>query len=187
MMCRGTLAMVAAIGLGMAQQANALSCGGPNLYERFDQSKHIFVVVFNKAEYRALSPDYRWPGRVTASFEVQEILKGDPGKVPHIEFSVEGPAVQWQVDVPLGKPMIVFAETDGPVTWGECSGGLTTGQCTLYAFRKLAGTYFEPDEMCEIALIRYRFRIKGITAVTQEEDLQALRREWFEHFGEWPD
>ena len=174
--------------VGMPVQGNAFFCVGPSVFARFKQSEQVFVAEFKRAEYRSDSSDARWPGTVFAEFDVLEVLKGDPSQVSHLEYRIDRPGEQWGIDVALGRPMILFSKGDGLVSTDECFiYGMETGHCTLYQVRKMANVAVEPDPDCDIAMLRYRFRLKGVTPEAPDNDYQALRQEWFDRFGEWPE
>lgn len=182
------LLVLAIVGVCAAKPAMANFCAGPSLFIRYEQAHHVFVGEFTRAEYRPDSIDSRWPGTVFAWFDVVETLKGNPDEVTHLEYRITRPYEQWGAQVQIGKPLILFSGNDGKVTVDECSEhSLETRSCNLYAFRKMAGTRVEPDAGCDLATLRYRFRLKQITPEADKDDYQALRLEWYERFGEWPD
>jgi hypothetical protein len=111
--------------LSLPLTAHACSCpSNPRHGELVETSKHIFVAKIKAA---ALSPDGKW---VDATFDAEEVIKGEPAKVPSIRtpftesnyllrqgVSMSCPDLQ----IAPGTRFFVFAKEDMPVLYGHCT------------------------------------------------------------------
>ena len=111
--------------LGELGAAYAMSCSPPPpIGTAISDAKHVFVAQVRTA---ALSADKRW---VEATFDVEEVLKGDPNQVPQIRWefndynygAADGALISGS-DSPLfpGMHLLVFTSGDGPALYGPCT------------------------------------------------------------------
>ena len=111
--------------LGELGAAHAMSCSPlPAMDKAISDAKHVFVAQVRTA---ALSADKRW---VEATFDVEEVLKGDPNQVSQIRWefndynygAADGALVSGS-DSPLfpGMHLLVFTAGDGPALYGPCT------------------------------------------------------------------
>ena len=139
-----------------ATDALALKCARAGQPDQIADYKHIFIARVTEAAFipEAENPDVE--GRTVGHFIPLEVIKGDPGKVPHIEASVP-------VGIPCGGCLlpvlatgytyVVFAEKDGPVQIDDCAPTkIKTArerECYAYAFRKEAGLIDTNNDRCD--------------------------------------
>ena len=181
-----TLKSVVLYLLILAFDAKALSCPLIFLEDQFRDNEHIFLILITSANFHPSSDQHLQIGYVNANFEVLEVFKGDPEKVPHIVIPVFEDEKDWPVEVPLGRRRILLQSRDGPVEWNRCSKGIRVSECAVYEFRRYAGRLNEPNDQCENRILWVRFKKLGITPTSKFGDLEELRLEWKARFGEWP-
>ncbi len=136
--------------------ALALKCARAGQPDQIADYKHIFIARVTKATFipEAGNPDVE--GRTVGQFVPMEVIKGDPGKVPHIEATVPAGIPCGGCLLPIlatGYTYVVFAEKDGPVQIDDCSPSkIKTArerECYVYSFRKKAGLIDTSNKRCD--------------------------------------
>ena len=174
----------------VALDAYALSCGISSEQALVDRNSHIFFAVVTSAVFIPADDGVQDAGKVIAQFEVLEVLKGDPTRVPHIEANVRGANEDWPAQIYLGRRYLVFSD-GGPVRFSACSDLYRdTGRenwCLEYQIRKRVGQAVSENTTCEAAYILRAMENRGLKPESNRNDLDGLRQEWVIRFGALPE
>ena len=172
-----------------ALDALALSCGIASEQELVDNNDHIFFALVTEAKFVPSANPSRHRGTIVAQFDVGEVLKGDPTRVPHIVADVSEPEA-WPAEIHLGRKYLIFAN-EGPARFGACSGLFRDigreNWCLEYQVRKRVGYPIAENRICEVNHIRRAMARVGFEHKSERNDLDGLRLEWIARFGKLPE
>ena len=96
--------------LPWSTQVEALSCVQLSPEDFVKRYEHIFVVQITEAKFTPNNNPHS--GTIISNFRVEEIIHGDPAKVPYIQASVS-PNQDYPPYIPIGQRYFIYAN-DGP-------------------------------------------------------------------------
>ncbi len=166
-----------------SSQAVAIKCSPIGSVEHY---KHIFIgrVVEGQTTEWAESTD-EFIGIVRGLLRVEEVLKGNPQKVPYIFYSLRENAPLASDGgfpmMPLGYSIVIYARDDGPLKYGSCRSfeliRPSIRECQLYNIRHRLGLEQTLNQTCENELLTGLENRKRDSAADREyRRLERVRR-----------